>query len=85
MLRNLVAWLKPGGFLLANFAAQELAGRETDNWLDEEKGWMFWSSGGSRGTLDMVKEVGLEVIVQETMEDAVDVKFLWILARKSVS
>ncbi|EXJ84261.1 hypothetical protein A1O3_04928 [Capronia epimyces CBS 606.96] len=85
MLSKIVAWLKPGGWLLANFAAEELPEREVQNWLEEEKGWMFWSGWGSQGTMEKVREAGLEVVVQETVEDAVDVKFLWILARKSDS
>jgi SAM-dependent methyltransferase len=85
MLGKIVTWLKPGGWVLANFAAVELEGREVQNWLKEEKGWMFWSSWGSEGTLEKVREVGLEVVVQETVEDVVDVAFLWILARKSDS
>lgn len=83
LLRKIVAWLKPGGWVLANFAAEEVAGRETQNWLDEEKGWMFWSSWGARGMIEIVREAGLEVVVQEMVEDAVNVKFAWILARKS--
>jgi SAM-dependent methyltransferase len=83
MLRKIVAWLKPGGWMLANFAAEESAGGETQNWLEEEKGWMFWSSWGSEGTLEKVREAGLEVVVQEAVDDVVDAKFLWILARKS--
>lgn len=85
MLRKIVAWLKSGGWVLANFAAEELAGREIQKWLEEEKGWMFWSSWGSERTVEKVREMGLEVVVQETVEDAVDAKFLWILARKSDS
>jgi SAM-dependent methyltransferase len=85
MLRKIVVWLKPGGWVLANFAAEETAGREIQNWLEEEKGWMFWSGWGSEGTVDKVREAGLEVVVQETVEDVVDAKFLWILARKSDS
>lgn len=85
MLRKIVAWLKPGGWMLANFAAEELAGREVQNWLEEEKGWMFWSGWGSEGTLEKVREAGLEVVLQEMSEDATDAKFLWILARKSDS
>ena len=71
--------------MLANFAAEELEGREMQKWLGEEKGWMFWSGWGTKGTAEKVKGAGLEVVVQETVEDAVDVKFLWILARKSNS
>lgn len=83
MLRKIVAWLKPGGWVLANFAAEEAVGIEMQNWLKEEKGWMFWSGWGSEGTVDKVRDVGLEVVVQETVEDVVDAKFLWILARKN--
>ena len=85
MLRKIVAWLKPGGWLLANFAAEESAGKEMRTWLGEEKGWMFWSGWGSEGTVDKVREAGLEVVVQETVEDVVDANFLWILARKGDS
>jgi len=85
MLHKIVAWLKPGGWMLANFAAAEVAGREVQNWLEEEKGWMFWSGWGSEVTLNKAKEAGLEVVVQEIVEDAVNSKFLWILARKSDS
>ena len=83
MLYKIVAWLKPGGWVLANFAAEELVGREMQKWLGEEEGWMFWSGWGSEGTVEKVREAGLEVVVQETVEDVVDVRFLWILARKS--
>ena len=85
MLRQIVMWLKPGGWMLANFAAEESVGNEVQNWLKEEKGWMFWSGWGSEGTLEKVREVGLEIVVQETVEDVVDAKFLWILARKGDS
>ena len=71
--------------MLANFAAEELAGKEMQNWLDEDKGWMFWSGWGSEGTAEKVREIGLEVVVQETVEVMVNVKFLWVLARKSNS
>ena len=85
MLHKIVTWLKPGGCLLANFGAEELAGREMQNWLEEEKGWMFWSGWGSKGTAEKVREAGLEAVVQETVEYTVDEKFLWVLARKSDS
>lgn len=71
MLRKIVTWLKPGGLLLANFAAEEEAGKELHNWLKQEKGWMFWSGWGSDRTVQMVKEVGLEVILEDVVEDVV--------------
>lgn len=86
MLAKIAAWLKPGGWLLANFSAQESLGNEAQSWLDEKKGWVYWSSWGSEGTLAKVKEAGLEVVVQETLDDVVDDSvFLWMLARKSGS
>ncbi|KAL9620225.1 MAG: hypothetical protein Q9160_005234 [Pyrenula sp. 1 TL-2023] len=83
MLGKIAAWLKPGGWLLANFGAEEAAGREIRDWLGEDKGWMFWSGWGSEGSVEKVREAGLEVVVQEVVEDVVDAKFLWVLARKS--
>ncbi|KAM0322532.1 hypothetical protein ACHAQA_009379 [Verticillium albo-atrum] len=83
MLRKIVVWLKPGGWLLVNFGAQESAGGETQNWLEEEKGWMYWSGWGSEGSLEKVREAGLEVVVKELEEDAGDADFLWIMAKKS--
>ncbi|KAK8195989.1 hypothetical protein M8818_007140 [Zalaria obscura] len=86
MLRKIVAWLKPGGWVLANFGAEEVEGREMGNWLEEEKGWMFWSGWGAEGTVEKVREAGLEVVVQETRDDEVDdAKFLWIIAKKNGS
>ncbi|KAF2133095.1 methyltransferase [Dothidotthia symphoricarpi CBS 119687] len=84
MLRKIVAWLKPGGWLLANFGAEEVVGAEAREWLGEEKGWMFWSGWGEEGTLNKIKEAGLEVFVRETRDDEVDdARFLWVLAQKS--
>ena len=49
MLRKIVAWLKPGGWVLANFGEDEFAGAETQNWLGEEKGGCFGVAGGAKG------------------------------------
>ncbi|KAM0282341.1 hypothetical protein ACHAQH_003020 [Verticillium albo-atrum] len=85
MLGKIAAWLKPGGWLLVNFGTIESTGMETKNWLEEDKGWMFWSGWGSEGSLDKVRGAGFEVVVQETTEDTTDADFLWILAQKSDS
>lgn len=84
MLKKIVGWLKPGGWLFANFGAADLEAAEAKNWLGEEKGWMFWSGWGAEGTLEKIREVGLEVVVNEIKvdEDEVAVKFLWVLAKK---
>lgn len=82
MLRKVASWLKPGGWMLANFGAEESKGNETHNWLEEEQGWMYWSGWGSEGSVEKVKEVGLEIVMTETTEDAKDATFLWVLAKK---
>lgn len=61
MLRKIAGWLKPGGWLLANFGAEEAAGSEARNWLGEEEGWMFWSGWGAEGTVEKVGEAVLHV------------------------
>lgn len=86
MLGRIARWLKPGGWLLANFGAREEVGSEARHWLGEDEGWMFWSGWGVEGTVGKVREAGLEVVVQETEVDVVDGQtFLWILARKGGS
>lgn len=82
LLRKIARWLKPGGYLLANFAEQELEGLVMDQWLNEKDGWMFWSGWGEKGTLNAVKEVGLEIVDAKVEHDAVDASFLWLIARK---
>lgn len=85
MLKKIVLWLKPGGWMLANFGAAETKAIEAQNWLGEEKGWMYWSGWGAEGTLEKIREAGLEIVVKEIKidEDEVAVKFLWVLAKKS--
>ncbi|CAG8958923.1 hypothetical protein HYFRA_00012920 [Hymenoscyphus fraxineus] len=84
LLAKIATWLKPGGFLLANFAAEESEGSEVQKWLGEEQGWMFWSGWGSEGTVERIRKVGLEVLVREEVvdRDAVGVSFCWVLARR---
>ena len=84
LMHKITRWLRPGGVLLANFAAEELPASEVEHWLDHEKGWMFWSGWGKDASLKMVVEAGMEVLVQETNQDVGDAKFLWVLARKAV-
>jgi ubiquinone/menaquinone biosynthesis C-methylase UbiE len=83
LLLKITQWLKPGGYLLANFSAEALPGSEMDHWMEEEKGWMFWSGWGAEETVSKVKEAGLEVVTKEISKDVVDASFLWILATKS--
>jgi SAM-dependent methyltransferase len=81
LLKKVAGWLKPGGYLLANFAVEEIEGLVMDQWLDE-KGWMYWSSWGEKGTVELTKRLGLEVVTGQVEEDAVDASFLWMIAKK---
>ncbi|KAK2046414.1 methyltransferase domain-containing protein [Colletotrichum somersetense] len=81
MIRRIAKWLKPGGLMLVNFAAEDMAEVVMDKWL-HDKGWMYWSGWGTEGTLARIKEAGLEIILQDEINDLVDAKFLWVLAKK---
>ncbi|KAI5462778.1 methyltransferase [Mariannaea sp. PMI_226] len=82
MLARVAKWLRPGGVMLANFSAEEMAGVVTENWLDD-KGWMYWSGWGAEGSMKMVQDAGLEVIKSELVDDPSDAKFLWVLAKRT--
>lgn len=80
MLARIGKWLKPGGILLANFSDEETEGVVMEQWLGE-KDWMFWSGWGE-GIVGKVEGEGMEVLVRALEDESVDVKFLWLLARK---
>ncbi|KAI1375696.1 S-adenosyl-L-methionine-dependent methyltransferase [Hypoxylon crocopeplum] len=81
MIGKIARWLKPGGYLLANFADSAEEAIVMEKWLDE-KGWMFWSGWGKEETLKIVGEAGLQVVVSEVSKDVVDASFLWVIARR---
>lgn len=82
IMKKIYTWLKPGGYFLANFSAEDMERAEIHNWLKHEKGWMFWSGWGKDGSLKIVKDLGLEVLIGEVLEDVGDAMFLWVLAKK---
>ncbi|KAJ4359689.1 uncharacterized protein N0V89_000245 [Didymosphaeria variabile] len=82
LMQKIATWLKPGGYFLANFAEEEKEINVMENWLGEDKGWTFWSAWGAEGSVKMVEEVGLEVLVRDTRESNVDATFLWVIGRK---
>jgi len=82
LISRIAKWLKPGGFLLANFGADGLPGCEEQHWLEEDKGWMFWSSWGVGRTVELIKEAGLEIKLQVVESDEGDATFLWVVAKR---
>jgi ubiquinone/menaquinone biosynthesis C-methylase UbiE len=83
LMGKIAKWLKPGGFFLANFGVEEMDTRETNKWLAHEKGWMFWSGWGKDGSLKIVEEAGMQVLLKEALEEVGDATFLWILAQRA--
>ncbi|RYP76350.1 hypothetical protein DL771_001789 [Monosporascus sp. 5C6A] len=81
LLGKIARWLKPGGYLLANFVEEELESFVMDSWLDE-KGWMFWSGWGRESTIALLRQVGLQVLVEEVVRNVGDAAFLWVIAMR---
>ncbi|KAJ4347697.1 hypothetical protein N0V95_005195 [Ascochyta clinopodiicola] len=85
LIRKIAQWLKPGGLLLANFAAEESEGNVAERWLGRDEGWMYWSAWGEQRSVKMLEAAGLEILMRETKQVEGDAKFVWLLAkRKSV-
>lgn len=96
ILSKISAWLKPGGLLLCCFPSEELEQLVERDWL-EKGAWMFWSSWGKNKSLEMVRDAGLEVIMEKVIGDEgsddshadakgkAKPKFLWVVARKGES
>ncbi|KAH8635825.1 hypothetical protein IG631_07659 [Alternaria alternata] len=82
LMGMLVKWLKPGGYFLANFSVRDMLGLEAEKWLNHEQGWMFWSGWGEEGSVKMVENAGLEVLVKEVRQAVDDAAFVWVLAQK---
>lgn len=82
-LHRVVRWLKPGGMILMNFAQEELEGDVNEKWLGHEKGWMYWSSWGEEKTIQLIEDLGFEILVREVgHDDPADANFVWVIAKK---
>ncbi|OTA98410.1 hypothetical protein M426DRAFT_326010 [Hypoxylon sp. CI-4A] len=81
MIEKIARWLRPGGYLLANFSEAAAEGVVMEKWLDE-RGWAFWSSWGAEETLRIVGEAGLQVVGSDVTKDVVDAAFLWVVAKR---
>jgi SAM-dependent methyltransferase len=78
MFGKIRRWLRPGGYVLLNFASDDMEGQAMDKWYSET-GWMFWSGWGLDGTIRRIEEAGLRIVFSEVASD--DQPFLWVIAR----
>ncbi|KAI1860623.1 uncharacterized protein JN550_011471 [Neoarthrinium moseri] len=83
MIEKIVGWLKPGGYMLANFTEETIGGVVNEKWLDD-KGWVYWSGLGAENTVQVIKDTSLNVVVSKVTKDIVDASFLWVLAKKGL-
>lgn len=84
LMRKIAKWLKPGGLLLANFSRDEIPYLVDPTWLGQEKGWTYWSGWGEVGSVKMVEEAGLSIVVKEVVEKTDnDASFLWVIAKNT--
>jgi len=90
ILHRISRWLKPGGWLLANFGAKENGGSTKSEWLGErvEGGCMFWSTWGSERTCEILEEKGFRIKIKDVVNEAEkegrvdEVLFMWVVAER---
>ena len=82
LMKKIAGWLKPGGYLVANFSEEEKEVNIAEKWLGEENGWTFWSAWGAEGSKRMVEEAGFDISVKEVRTSTVDSAFLWVIGKK---
>jgi SAM-dependent methyltransferase len=82
LLAQIVAWLRPGGWLLATMGARGVEAGYEEDWLGAP---MYWSSYDAATNRRLVAEAGLR-IAQASEETALEfgqpVTFLWVVAQK---
>ncbi|EPS30248.1 hypothetical protein PDE_05198 [Penicillium oxalicum 114-2] len=94
MLKRIHGWLKPGGWVLMNFAAGEVERVSDGAWLGGREGTMHWSGWGVERTRKIVaEEVGWKIYIDEVRGDdeleedgsVKRVEFHWVMAQKPLS
>jgi len=81
IFQNIARWLRPGGFLLANFGTSNRAVVYDDNWLGQP---MFWSNYDADGERKALAAAGFELLldrIETEIEDGHPLRWLLILAR----
>lgn len=81
MIRKVADWLRPGGYMLFNFPAEENENVVMTGWMGE-KGWVYHSGWDADKYRQLVREAGLELVLDEVREDNVKAEFLWVIAKK---
>jgi len=84
LLRNIAAWLRAGGLLVATLSAHSTEAAIEKDWLGAP---MYWSGFDSRTNIRLIEEAGLHVVSaeEETAEEfGKPITFLWVIAKKPV-
>ncbi|KAF3062109.1 Sterol 24-C-methyltransferase erg-4 [Daldinia childiae] len=81
MVGKIARWLKPGGYLVANFFDSDKEAVVMEKWLDKND-WMFWSSWGKEETLKIIEEAGFQVVASDVRKDEVNSSFLWVVGKR---
>lgn len=81
MLRKVAAWLRPGGYLLLNFPAEESENVVMTGWMGE-KGWVYYSGWDADKYRQLLREAGLQLVLDEVKQDNVKAEFLWVIAKR---
>lgn len=81
LIRKVSAWLRPGGYILINFPAEESDNLVMEGWMGE-KGWVYHSGWDAEKYRQLLKQAGLQLVLDEVKQDNVKAEFLWIIAKK---
>lgn len=81
MIRKVAAWLRPGGYMLINFPAEESDNVVMTGWMGE-KGWVYHSGWDADKYRQLLRDAGLRLVLDEVKQDNVKAEFLWVIAEK---